>query len=84
MSAKRKHLGDGWELRFNDSAKGKHEQLDELVMNDAKHVHLESMGDSWCLIAEAKDGTRLVLTLYGTQKAAKGFVFELEPPEASS
>lgn len=73
--------GDGWELRFDENAKGKHEQLDELVADSPKSVHLESMGDHWCLIVEAKDGTSINLTLHGTAKAAKGFVFELTRPK---
>lgn len=73
--------GDGWELRFDESAKGEHEQLDELVAKDPEHVHLESMGSNWCLIVKAKDGTEINLTLYGRKDMAKGFVFELSRPK---
>jgi hypothetical protein len=78
-----KRTGDGWELRF-DSAKPVGPvgswPLDELVMHSARRVHLENMGSSWCLIVEAKDGTTINLTLHGTKKEAKGFVFELQAP----
>lgn len=77
----RKRFGDGWEIRYDESAKGEDSALDELVATDAKHVHLESMGDSWCLIVTAKDGTTINLTLYGRKGAAKGFVFEVATPK---
>jgi len=72
--------GDGWELRFDDEAEHEHEKLDELVATEPRRVHLESMGSSWCLIVEAKDGTEINLTLYGRKNQARGLVCYLDPP----